>query len=159
LDDFDGKPVRLVTIHHVYLTNFGYTDMRTRQRLFQLSLSLILVSGYGCNNVIDCLDNDGPEFITNSIANPVVNQEYNQTITVAINNEPRDDSFIYDFSVSGSLPAGITGVANGRNYILSGTPTTAGTSSFSLFVMVDEPPESGLCFYNASRTFEVTVQP
>ena len=92
----------------------------------------------------------------------MLNQVYSETITVAINNEPRDDNFIYDFGFTGELPAGVTGMANGRNYLLSGTPTEQGTFRFTIFVTVDDsldPVESGLCFYNASRSFEFTVQP
>ena len=28
----------------------------------------------GCESAIDCLDNDGPEFVTGAIADPVLNQ-------------------------------------------------------------------------------------
>ena len=130
--------------------------------LSKLALVGALAAGYGCESAIDCLDNDGPKFVTGSISNPVLNEVYSQTITVEINNEPRDDNFRYNFQFAGDLPAGVTGVSNGRNYFLEGTPTEEGTFRFTIFVEVDdslEPVESGLCFYNASKPFDMTVQP
>lgn len=125
-------------------------------------LGTALIASYGCESAIDCLDNDGPEFVTGAISDPVLNQVYAQTITVEINNEPRDDNFRYNFSLSGALPEGVSAVANGRNYIFNGTPIEEGTFRFTVFVNVDdslEPVESGLCYYNASKSYEITVQP
>lgn len=128
----------------------------------RLAVVVALTAGYGCESAIDCLDNDGPKFVTGSISNPVLNQVYTQSITVEINNEPRDDNFRYDFQFTGDLPEGVVGVVNGRNYILDGTPIEEGTFRFTIYVEVDdslEPEESGLCFYNASRSYEIAVQP
>lgn len=125
-------------------------------------LALTVLAGTGCESAIDCLDNDGPEFLTRQISDPILNQVYSETITVAINNEPRDDNFQYDFQFSGGLPAGLTGSSIGRRYLLNGTPTEQGTYQFTVFVSVDDnllPSESGLCFYNASQTYEINVQP
>jgi hypothetical protein len=125
-------------------------------------LSVAILCGGGCESAIDCFDNDGPEFKTASISDPVLNQVYSETITVAINNEPRDDNFLYEFRLQGRLPAGVTGSDTGRRYLLDGTPTELGTFRFTVYVSVDdsiEPSRSGLCFYNASRTYEITVQP
>jgi len=118
--------------------------------------------GSGCESAIDCLDNDGPEFDTSSIGNPVLNQVYSETIVVSINNEPRDDNFLYEFNLQGELPDGVTGFSAGRNYVLNGTPIEEGTFRFTVYVTVNDsllPAESGLCYYTTSRTYEITVQP
>ncbi len=125
-------------------------------------LVLAVLAGSGCESAIDCLDNDGPVFITTEVSNPVLNQVYTETITVEINNEPRDDNFQYEFGITGNLPAGVSSSSVGRRYIFNGTPTEEGTFQFTVYVTVDDsviPSESGLCFYNASRSYEITVQP
>ena len=125
----------------------------------------------GCDilfaHALDCLDSDGPEFNKSILAAPVLNQVYQETIVVSINNEPRDDRFNYSFTFRGELPAGLTGMqegSNGRRYFLDGTPTETGTFKFDLFVSVEEPSEfennnSGLCYTNRTGNFELTVLP
>lgn len=117
------------------------------------------------DQALDCIDDDGPVFNKSILASPVLNQVYNETITVTIENEPRDDRFLYDFNFSGSLPEGITGRqegTNGRRWFLSGTPIETGTFEFRLYVSVDEPSRfedenSGLCYTSRSGEFELTV--
>jgi len=125
-------------------------------------LGCAVMLGTGCESAIDCLDNDGPEFQTRTISDPVLNQEYSETISVAINNEPRDDNFLYEFRLQGDLPSGVSGSSIGRTYFLNGTAIQEGTFRFTVYVSVDDnlqPEDSGLCFYNASQTYEITVQP
>lgn len=127
-----------------------------------LMMACVVLVGSGCESAIDCLDNDGPQFDTLSVSNPILNQVYEESIVVSINNEPRDDNFRYDFNFQGSLPPGVTGSSIGRTYILDGTPIEEGTYRFTIFVEVNDnllPSQSGLCFYNTSRTFEIVVQP
>jgi len=135
----------------------------SQTRLAGLALSAaLMLAATGCESVVDCLDNDGPEFVRGISENPVLNQVYRQTLTVSINNEPRDDNFRYRFTFSGDLPAGVSTATSGRNFIIDGTPTETGTFAFTVFVEVDDslaPSESGLCFYSTSRSFEITVQP
>lgn len=123
----------------------------------------------GCDilldHALDCLDDDGPVFDRAILAAPVLNQTYEETILVKIENEPRDDRFIYNMDFSGDLPEGITGRqdgTDGRRWFLRGTPIETGTFNFRLFVSVDEPSgiseqNSGLCYTSRSGDFELTV--
>lgn len=127
------------------------------------AIGMAMVAGAlgGCDTVLDCIDNDGPRFPSTLLESPVLNQVYSETVRVSINNEPRDDSFIYNFNISGALPAGLTTGSSGRDFIFSGTPTELGTFEFTLFVEIDERfqnADSGLCFYSDSRRYQFTVQ-
>ncbi len=115
----------------------------------------------GCDAVVDCLDNDGPVFRTTSLAPATLNQVYQETIRAAVNNEPFDDRFEYDFTIiNGALPPGISTTQAGRSYIFTGTPTELGTFNIEINVFVDDGQDavdSGLCFRNRSREFSLIV--
>jgi len=91
----------------------------------------------------------------------VLNQEYIDNIVVSVENEPRDDRFIYNFTLlNGSFPEGISAQPTGRRLVLSGTATELGTYQFSLNVEVDDGltvAQSGLCFRNREREFTLFV--
>lgn len=114
-----------------------------------------------CDAVIDCIDNDGPEFRDTSLLPATLNQVYLDTIRAAVNNDPFDDGFEYDFDIiSGRLPAGISTDQTGRTFTVSGTPTELGDFTFELNVFIDDGlniTDSGLCFRNKSREFTLTV--
>ena len=136
--------------------------MKCAQLLFATS-SLLLT---GCDALIDlaidCIDHDGPEFNQTLLVSPVLNQVYAETITVSIDNEPLDDRFDYEFSLSGVLPSGILTEETGRRLIFSGTATELGQFRFEVFVEISNRNgnlASGLCFTTASRNFELTVLP
>ena len=99
----------------------------------------------GCDiildEVVDCLDDDGPVFNTNQLPPAVLNQFYFYTIVAAIDNEPNDDRYHYDFSVTGRFPAGIRSYTekNSRTITFSGTPTEAGFFIITLSVEVSDP--------------------
>ena len=117
------------------------------------------------DTALDCIDSDGPEFDKKSLATPILNQEYNDKVTVSIRNEPRDNRFNYTFSHQGELPQGLEAnyqTGGSRDVFFTGTPTELGTFQYSLFVSVEEPgvPDdfnSGLCYRNNSITYELTV--
>lgn len=114
----------------------------------------------GCDTLIDCIDDDGPRFPSAALEPAILNQVYSETVRVSINNEPRDDNFIYDFNITGALPEGISTSSSGRNFIFSGTPIESGSFVFTLFVEIEDEfnfSESGLCFYTDSRRYELTV--
>ncbi len=116
----------------------------------------------GCDAVIDCVDNDGPDFTTRTLPAATLNQEYQETISASVQNEPFDSRFEYDFTiVSGALPAGISTSQSGQLFILNGTPTELGTYTIELNVFVDDGEsalDSGLCFRNRARTFNLVVE-
>jgi len=117
------------------------------------------------DNALDCVDSDGPEFDRRILASPVLNQVYNETLTVRINNEPLDDRFQYDFEILGEPPEGITITqepGRGRRLFFEGTAVEEGTFELRIFVSVDSSgfeTTSGLCFTNRSRNFELVVLP
>ena len=125
----------------------------------------------GCDvlfdNVIDCLDSDGPDFDRRELAMPVLNQVYSEILTARIENEPGDDRFDYSFELIGQLPSGITWRQEeffGRRIFFEGTAVELGSSEFTLLVAVQERDtfsqlNSGLCFTSRSRQFTLDVQP
>jgi hypothetical protein len=81
---------------------------------------------------------------TSSLANGVVGQAYSATLAASGGTPP------YTWSVStGTLPAGLNLAANGA---LSGTPTSAGASTFTIAV-TDSQKQT------ATKSFSVTISP
>ena len=125
----------------------------------------------GCDalidNALDCVDSDGPEFDRRILASPVLNQVYNETLTVRISNEPQDDRFLYDFEIVGEPPEGITITqepGRGRRLFFEGAAIEEGTFELDIFVAVSVSSSSfegtsGLCFTSRSRNFELVVSP
>jgi len=117
------------------------------------------------DTALDCIDSDGPEFDKKFLATPILNQEYNEKVTVSIKNEPYDDRFEYTFSHQGELPRGMQAdyqIDGSREVFFSGTPTELGTFKYTLFVSVSEPGisdnfNSGLCYHNRSISYDLTV--
>jgi len=113
---------------------------------------------------IDCLDGDRPQFNRSVLPNPILNQAYRELIQASIRNEPYDDRFIYDFTVSGRLPAGLVTEIVNRDVLVIGTPTELGTFTLGLFVEVRlssssayNHADNGLCSTRYSRNFELVV--
>ncbi len=136
-------------------------------------LPLLLISFLSsCDEVIDCIDNDGPEFRTEAkLSEATIGIEYDELILVEIKNEPRDDDFEYFFETETPLPKGITldhGTYSRRVY-LRGTPTEPGEYKFILFVRVFDSGgnsfgDSGdstenLCYTTKRKEFTITVLP
>jgi len=151
----------------------GYTA-RLRQltaRVPKLLGLVALLAVGGCDvlfdSALDCIDSDGPTFDRRELAQPVLNQVYSETVTARIENEPRDDRFLYEFDVLGELPPGITWrqlAGSSRRVAFEGTATELGTYEITLVVAVDEPflddtINSGLCYTTRSRRFDLVVEP
>lgn len=114
----------------------------------------------GCDAVIDCLDNDGPEFDKVTLGPAVLNQVYSEYIRASVNNEPQDQRFDYDFVLSGELPMGLSYEDFGQRFHFTGTPTVSGNFPVSLYVEVDDgldAQESGLCYVSHTRDFVLVV--
>jgi len=134
--------------------------LRYRQMATLILLSLALS---GCDSLTDCLDNDGPELSPRTLPNPTLNQEYNQVVHVGIRNEPNDDRFNYDFTLSGRLPDGLQATSAGRDMNIFGTPIELGNFDFSVTVEVVERSLSGtqtqgLCTTTDRINYQWTVQ-
>ncbi|MBI2674210.1 MAG: putative Ig domain-containing protein [Candidatus Yanofskybacteria bacterium] len=81
---------------------------------------------------------------TDNLPNGALNQPYNQTIQVSGGQTP------YAWTQLGSLPAGLS--FNTATGVISGTPTTAGTSTFTVRVTDNStPPQS------AEKQFSIVV--
>ena len=84
-----------------------------------------------------------------SVPNSRINQAYTANVRAQLGTPP------YTWSIpTGTLPAGVTLAQNAGAVVLSGTPTTAGTSSFTLQVS-----DNGTPVQTVSRAFSATVYP
>jgi len=115
---------------------------RTLQRHRSLSMVVLLCSVLsGCDQIfdslIDCIDGDKP-VLEGALPSPILNQEYNEGITVGIRNEPYDDLFNYRFELTGNLPVGIQQSSTGRSFRLFGTPIETGEYNFRISVQVKD---------------------
>ena len=135
----------------------------------------------GCGPVadtlIDCIDDDGPVLNPRIIPNPVLNQSYDVRITASIENEPFDDSFLYDIIVSRTLPPGLIADVFERQVRITGAATQLGTFDVDVGVTVEDPNffgfnsgfnngfnnnnfntnNSGLCRNQTQRLYRLTV--
>ena len=137
-------------------------------RMLLLLSSALSVSGCDLifDSIIDCIDDDRPE-IRGELPSPVLNQYYDEGVSVSIRNEPYDDKFIYSYDFSGSLPEGIQIDIDDRSFRLIGTPIETGEYQFSISVKVeDSTPYSndltgdteGLCSTSDSENFRWSVR-
>lgn len=127
-------------------------------KIFSALICLGLLTG--CDAVLDCLDNDGPVFNKVELRPAVLNQVYSDSIIASVRNEPQDQRFDYQFSLSGQLPAGIVADPVAQNLVFRGTPTVAGEFPFKLYVEVDDgldAQQSGLCFVSRTSDFVLRV--
>jgi hypothetical protein len=82
---------------------------------------LILLSSLAWANVVS--------ISTSTLPSPgFVGQPYSATVTAVGGCLP------YKWAVTGKLPAGLTGLAGSTTYQIKGTPTTVGTSTFTISV-------------------------
>lgn len=133
-----------------------------------LAFTLVSTTLSGCdqlfNYAVACIDDDQPELSPGALPNPILNQVYNESISVAIRNEPYDDSYDYTFKLSGEFPTGMQASATGRNFRLFGTPTEMGIFNFEVSVTV-EPGSGisnnteGLCSIFDRKFYQWTIQP
>ena len=142
-----------------------------KKLLLMTSSVLLLIFLSSCDAVvdtaIDCIDNDGPEFLTDPILPAATaNLEYETEIVAAVESEPRDDKFDYIFRLKGDLPEGVYLETFGysRRAFLRGTPTQPGEYKFVLNVSVSDlrynsTPTDHLCFTSHSQEFTLIVLP
>jgi len=120
------------------------------------------------DEILDCIDDDQPE-IRGALPNPVLNQYYEEGVSVSIRNEPYDDRFKYTFEFTGNLPQGIQTETADRSFRLVGTPIETGDYQFSISVKVEdedaraylddsEDDTSGLCSTYDAENFQWTIQ-
>lgn len=129
-----------------------------------LLLTTLLLTG--CDHAIDCIDDDGPVFNQKTLTPPILNQVYENQISVSIRNEPLDDQYRYDFSYTGTLPNGISTRSAGRIFQFEGTPTELGAFEIEVFVQVGGDnlfneilaDDSGLCFTTQRQKYILDVQ-
>jgi len=112
---------------------------------------------------IDCIDNDEPRLSPNLLPNPILNQTYSEVVQVSIQNEPRDDLFDYQFTLTGALPEGMQTEIAPREIRVFGTPIELGDFNFSVRVDVLDNPgrfgdTSGLCSTVDVNNYEWTIQ-
>ncbi|MEE9335910.1 MAG: hypothetical protein V3U65_17600 [Granulosicoccaceae bacterium] len=119
--------------------------MYTSKQRYKLIAAIIFLSLAlsGCDSLTDCIDNDGPELSPGTLPNPILNQEYDQVVHVGIRNEPNDDRFNYEFTLSGGLPEGMQTSAAGRDMRIFGTPIELGDFNLNVTVEVVERSLSG----------------
>lgn len=137
-----------------------------------LGLWLCLLCGCDVleDEIYDCIDDDGPVFETRSLPDAYLNEPYQATITIAIENEPFDDSYQYDIEYTATLPPGLSILIQQRRIILSGIPTAAGQYPLSFSVEVSLPEgysstnfdgdyDDGddLCHSYANKSYQLTV--
>ncbi len=138
-----------------------------------VGLALLMGLG-GCSEeeVVNCIDWDGPTLDQRPLLPAYVGYFYSDTITASIDNEPNDDYFSYHFDLNGTLPPGIQLIGNPsqRAVILEGTPWQAGVYHFNLAVEVMDPSyptvagvtgysdSSDLCFTRFDRDYTITVR-
>lgn len=132
---------------------FAYLDVRSMEcdLKFIGKVLLILFLGItplGCDDVgdalFDCIDFDRPELTESDPPTGIINEEYFAIIRARIENEPNDDSYIYDFYIEGDLPEGLAFRidAENRQVIVEGIPLESGIFNFEVEVEVSEenPP-------------------
>lgn len=129
-------------------------------------MAVLLLSG--CENPLDCLIDDRPVLNLASLEQPVLNQEFNASIGVSIKNDVLDDSYRYTWTLSGTLPPGISYRTDHRDLIFSGTATALGTYPYRVNVHVsdrynwsdpDEGRASNLCRQSVDRNLSMEVAP
>ena len=106
------------------------TNLITYLIIFALSLSLI-----------SCCVIEELVFNVTTLPDAVLNQEYKVIITASVKNNPEDDTFDYEFKLTGTLPNGLifTKDEENRRVIISGTPLEQGSFEVTLQGKVSEP--------------------
>ena len=82
------------------------------------------------------------KFDNSTVPPAILNQEYKVIITASVKNNAFDDSYLYDLSSSGSLPAGLELIKDEehRRFIIQGTPTEYGLFEFKLKAAIRNKP-------------------
>lgn len=144
------------------------TDFQPRRSARAVLLCASL-AGCGGGGVVDdllsqCLDLDGPAFVTRSLPDATAGRPYSAVVTAEIVRDPFDEDYVYEFRVNGGLPAGlrIRSFDGQRRVEIFGTPSVAGVYSIRLSVEarnsdLDDPDDASLCWSGAERTYRIVV--
>ena len=106
------------------------------------SLSITVLLSFfvltSCQDILECVINRHPQLEDNRLATAQVNNYYFEEIRADINNEPRDDSYYYYFSIDGELPRGLEFIVDYRSVLIEGTPQESGVYSFTIRLSVEQ---------------------
>ncbi|SCY15244.1 hypothetical protein SAMN05192588_1402 [Nonlabens sp. Hel1_33_55] len=104
--------------------------------LYLLSFLFLAFSFSACDPLTDCIIPTRPE-LPNSIFNTAVaGQYYEHSFRAQVDNEPRDDSYFYYFTVNG-LPRGMDYEWEGRRLFIFGSPLDRGDFRINVFLTVE----------------------
>ena len=130
----------------------------------RLSLVIILLLAFGCEDPLSCIIPREPELPNKTFPNATVDIFYSESLDAEINNEPRDNDYDYYYEVRG-LPEGLEAYADFRTLTIEGTPIEAGTFRIKVYLDVDGPfrdfPQDDtplLCSYTTSKSYLIIVE-
>ncbi|PRP66038.1 hypothetical protein [Nonlabens agnitus] len=106
--------------------------MRKLYLLF-IVLSLSFIS---CDPLTDCIIPTRPELPSSIFNTAVAGQYYEHSLRAQVNNDPRDDSYVYYFTVTG-LPRGMDYEQEGRRLFIFGNPSERGDYRIRVFLTVE----------------------
>jgi hypothetical protein len=99
-------------------------------------LSFFLLNS--CQDILECVINRHPQLQNARLTTGQVNNYYFEEIRADINNEPRDDSYYYYFSIDGDLPRGLEFIIDYRSVFIEGQPLESGVYNFSIRLTVEQ---------------------
>ncbi|WKK67554.1 hypothetical protein [Lutimonas zeaxanthinifaciens] len=125
--------------------------IRTRSAQYVLAVVFIL-SLSSCEllneEIEECINKIRPKLQDKTLQTGQVGVPYMETIDAYIRNAD-DDAFQYSFSLDGLLPSGLKYRAEGRTFIIYGTPNLAGSKEIKVRVELRTDlygPGDGFCF-------------
>ena len=125
--------------------------IRTKSAQYVLPIVFIL-SLSSCEllneEIEECINKIRPKLQDKTLQTGQVGVPYMETIDAYIKNAD-DDAFQYSFSLDGLLPSGLKYRAEGRTFIIYGTPNLAGSKEIKVRVELRADlygPGDGFCF-------------
>ena len=125
--------------------------IRTKSAQYVLPIVFIL-SLSSCEllneEIEECINKIRPKLQDKTLQTGQVGVPYMETIDAYIKNAD-DDAFQYSFSLDGLLPSGLKYRAEGRTFIIYGTPNLAGSKEIKVRVELRTDlygPGDGFCF-------------
>ncbi len=154
---YQGRTVPLESGYHIPGTQLywdrlsgqsgGWNHMFPTRRWMLTKLALLVAENAGWTLNKNLTPFLAPSIVTTSLPSATPGQAYNQTLTA------RGGVPFYDWRVtSGALPAGLS--LNRFTGAITGTPTTAGTSTFTVELRDYDPMAAAV-----TRSFQLTVGP
>ena len=138
------------------------------KKVIALSLILLAFSLNSCAELFDCVASARPDIHGKNLATGTVGGNYNDFLDSDVTNDPNDNAYDYYYSVSGTIPPGMTYNQQGRKLYFSGIPSQAGSYTFRVHLKIDYPdsydPNQGffedgnrICFGDDSTSKEFTI--